>query len=267
MSKTTGLISVALVIVALGCREATRPERDDRVLLSARSMADVEKIFTAGMSTNEIVSRVGLPDVHDLTAGYETWGYKVTPFTWDAADDYDVIGVVLTITNGALVGWGGFYAPKEAFAANSETSRDLHTRTNIQIELNFYIVHDVPIPSAKVLNTPQFPNLGYIAAMPDFAIGHVGEISLRETESSGGGSPQKLWEIYFALNGDAVEGFSRLTESSHGKRVAILVGEEIISAPVIRHPIMNGIFTITCDDFSKFEAIAQHLGFFDNAGK
>jgi hypothetical protein len=264
MSKQFHFFVAVLAVSSLGCREATRSEQVEPSPLVANSMEDISRLFAVGMSTNDIIGRFGSPDFHVMVPGGENWTYSVTPFVREGADDYKVIGIVLFVTNGTLAGWDGFYASQEKLA-NPATEKILNSGSNIPMELNFHIVHDSAIPSGRLLNTPRYPNLGYISAKSDFSVRQIRELTLSEKMDLENNSERKSWELYFVLNVTDADGFERLTESSLGKKVAIMIGDEMIAAPTIQYPIMNGTFTVQFDDRIEFEMVSKKLGLIESA--
>ncbi|QFG26010.1 hypothetical protein [Actinomadura sp. WMMB 499] len=89
-----------------------------------------------------------------------------------------------------------------------------------------------------------------------FRVARVEQIEAVIAESSGS------WAIEIKLTGNDADAFARLTEKvaaapagTPGQRIAIVVGEEIVSAPAVMQPITGGEVMIS-GDFTKADVDA-----------
>lgn len=253
-------VAFSFAVVVLGCREATPPlVTANSAKLAATSMKDIEVLLPLGLKTNEIVARIGNPVSSEDEAGHKVWKYEVTPFNWNAREDYQVVGIVLFITNGSLAELGGSYAPKERPRTVIKSDEVISPGSSNLLSLNFYIVHDSPVEAGRFVDTPQFPKLGFISAQPDFALARLAEVRLKEREVSQGGTNQNIWGLSFDLDRQDVERFGSFTMENRGKKVAIMVGAEMVTAPLIRYPILTGTFEIEFQEQSGMEQIRGKL--------
>jgi len=94
--------------------------------------------------------------------------------------------------------------------------------------LAFHVVSDQPIDGGRFIDTQDLPKLGHIAAEPDLSV-----TMLEEVYPNSGG-------LAVALGPEDTRAFASLTEKSIGKRILVVVGEQLISAPRIMAPIEGG---------------------------
>lgn len=255
------LHAIILTVAVVGCREAPPPTGNvNSSVLVAQSKGDIERSLSAGMTTNEIVSRIGIPRLQESgVGGGQVWKYDVTPFASDEDRDYQVVRVVLFITNENLAGWGWTYTPTESPQPIVQSEEKFSLVPSNSSSLSFYAVYDSPVVSGKFVDTPRFPKLGYIPSAPDLTLGHLVEFTLEERKTVQGGSEHSVWAFQFIMGDGDAKHFKVLTAANVSKQVAIVLGDEIIAAPTISFPIHNGVFEIELQDRLEVEHIRSKL--------
>src|SRR6266478_259005 len=132
-------------------------------------------------------------------------------------------------------------------------------------KLEFRLVHpnnESLLEAIRSGNTPPDPN--YIRAKEKITRGDKtieGEILVRKKPDLTGDKVnraaavfgQKGWEVVIGFNNVGAKQFGELTQQYVGKRFAIMLDGEVISAPVINEPIMGGSAQIS-GSFQEKEA-------------
>jgi preprotein translocase subunit SecD len=71
---------------------------------------------------------------------------------------------------------------------------------------------------------------------------------------------QPGWEVRFELTAEATQRFADATKEAVGKQIAIIVDGQVVSAPTVQDPILNGHGVITCAcDEERARALAAQL--------
>ena len=254
--------TVLLAALVFGCgekRDAAKASRID--LREIQSTAELRRIFVAGMTTNEILARVGEPLQADEFAGDITWTYSLSGFP---ADDEMrgtyVAAARLTITNGHLARWGCVYfGPPTGGNAKTLPLGQANEVGGQRPALKMFVVSDQPIADGRQIDTAQFPKLGFISATPDLAIKKLKGLEFEEIVAQVDNKTSTNWQFVIRLSTDDAAGLASLTTSNVDKTVLITVGDVPVSAPVIREPVETGSFILNCDEWSKMETVKSHL--------
>jgi preprotein translocase subunit SecD len=71
---------------------------------------------------------------------------------------------------------------------------------------------------------------------------------------------QPGWEVRFELTAEATQRFADATKEAVGKQIAIIVDGQVVSAPTVQDPILNGTGVITGSfDEERAKALAAQL--------
>jgi preprotein translocase subunit SecD len=54
------------------------------------------------------------------------------------------------------------------------------------------------------------------------------------------GGFQSYWEVHFRLTGEGARGFADTTREAIGRQIAIIIDGQVVSAPIVQGPILNG---------------------------
>ena len=154
-----------------------------------RSMDDLRQVMVMGMSTNDIVSILGNPDLTDNVGkgiGIHEWRYFISSFPADdeMKGSY-VVGLVLGLTNGNLAKWTCAYAtPSELTEVQTPSPVNgrgpTETRLEARSKLKFFLVSHEPIPGGRSIDTEQLPKLGFIPPAPSLIVSTVKKVSWQE---------------------------------------------------------------------------------------
>jgi hypothetical protein len=253
------VMAVAFWVCGCGgnCRadsERAGPKGSGAPRPTIRSTAYLRRLLRLGMATNDIVTVLGRPDwTEQIAPGKERWDYLLPPFQ---ADDEMrgtwVFGVGLLLTNGCLVDWGYSYVTSLGGAQGTELTKTNKGSSALQL----FVVEDGPSPGARLIDTARFPKLGYVAAKPAMVISTVKSVTAEEPSHTAlPGAQGRVWTFSIYLTEADGARLKALTEENLGKKVAMVLDEEVVCAPKVLAPITTGSFLIRTDD----PALAQRL--------
>ena len=131
--------------------------------------------------------------------------------------------------------------------------------------LVFYVLKAEKIEGGRFINTTNFPNIGHIAAIPDFAVTKLKAVYRAAEEDEAimigvDGKPKVIPNqtppsLSVQLAPKDSQLFAIFTGKVIGKRLLIMVGDTPLSAPKVTVPIDGGIFAVSfADDASLRKA-------------
>jgi hypothetical protein len=217
-----------------------------------KSTADLGRLLAAGMTTNEIVARLGQPtDTLPSLGGADRWVYDLTPFPAGNEWGSYVYAVDVFITNGYLASWGCSYytpgprkvGPEMTILGEGATT----SSTQAPTFLKFFIVSSNQIAGGRFIDTDQFPKLGFIPPAPELVISTLKEVWLQEQRPNAGArNPnQNFWEFNFSLTEPDAARFASFTASNIDNKFLMMVGDDPVFSATIVEPISGGNFRLT----------------------
>ncbi len=235
------------------------PEQKQRTWI--QSMADLQRVLTPQMSTNEIIAHLGKPDREEIATEGVVWRYGVSPFpAGGEMDGAYVIGVVIGVTNGRLAEWGCAYrgAPVSSSHVLREETLSLSGKGNDPTSLKFYIVSSEPVDGGRFIDTKQLPKVGYVAATPSLLVSKLRKVTLAE-RSAVGAVNSNVWSFIIFLLPEDAAGLGSLTATNVGEQMLISIGDEPVVAARIASPLDTGNFEIECGNRLLMETIKNRL--------
>jgi preprotein translocase subunit SecD len=125
--------------------------------------------------------------------------------------------------------------------------------TNAQ--LTFHIISEAKIDGGRFIDTPALPKVGYIGSSPDLTVTRLREVFAQKEagyaitgETNGThrvvpSHPPRSLAVQ--LQPEDAKRFEELTERALNKRLLVMFGGEVLSAPWVRAPIGGGSFTVS----------------------
>lgn len=228
-----------------------------------RSTTTLRQLLIPGMSTNEVVAKLGKPYwILNSGGDEESWQYGLPAFPADDQMQGSYVdGVLIRITNGHLAYWGCSYfaAPigpsvrKEEIVFSGKGDRD-------SAILKFFVVSSNSIPNGRFIDTERFPKLGFISPTPSLTITNLKEVTLGERPITGQENQNHtVWAFRISLNQEDATRLKYMTTTNVLKQVLIMVGDKPVIAPTIDVPLETGTFAIECSDRSLMEAVKEQL--------
>ena len=97
------------------------------------------------------------------------------------------------------------------------------------VPLSFYVVSEGKVEGGRFIDAPNFPKLGYIAAVPDLVITRLETVTLFTSEPH-----SREWPALSIVlrSGDAPQ-FTALTERAVGKKLLLMLGDSPLTAPMV----------------------------------
>jgi|GEM_PF-2185908 len=89
---------------------------------------------------------------------------------------------------------------------------------------------------------PQWDGSGAMALEPDILFSGKDFASI---EASHGGDDKRAPSLALHFTKEAADRFTQLTSRMSGRKLAVVVGSKVVTAPKILHPITTGLFEIT----------------------
>ena len=218
------------------------------MLSSLKSTAQVRQLLPVGMTTNELVAKIG-PPLSELVLGQPDelwWTYQLRPFP---ADD-DMRGTYVTTlsvwvakSRVARVSFGYQGGPTKVTKREQVPGR---ASTNDPVALDFFVVRTNAYSGGRFIDTPHLPKLGHVAAQPDLSVSKLEEVEFQEqvqTDSEG----KKITNWVFAITLTREDGrrFAELTSTNSLKKILIAVAKEPIVAPMVAEPIEGGFIHLS----------------------
>lgn len=267
---------IAIIVLALapGCRPKSEgngtASSDDTGavrLSSIHSRRDIERVFRLGMTTNEILARLGpCLDITGFPDGTLLWTYWLHPFPEEGTNNgLYLLAARLSITNGR-VGHVGYLRAAESVAQTQEAlSNGMHIKglPDGSVEpylLTLSIVSSNRIDGACFVDSQRFPKLGYVPTAPGVTITNLRSVVIERhspTQPSQRSFPGRSFVIYFAEHDSLV--IHSFTRTNVSRRILISVCGEPIAAPVLVSPIDTGSLVFDCTDPAVAERLQQQL--------
>ena len=221
-----------------------------------------------GLSKTELTARFGAQFSRPKDDGTERLTYWA-PGSQGSQDgpagNWRFCGFSVTLTNGKVAGVVPIHqgAQSRFIAAPASQSQNQvpaqapakAAGTNV---IQLFAVSDQPVPGGRFLDSPTFPKLGYIAATPDLALSELASVT-SGTEVSGTSTGDSRAAVLVTLNESGAKGLADLTMRIVGGRLAIFVGPDLITAPVVRSPVLGGSFQMTFKDQVEAESGVERM--------
>jgi preprotein translocase subunit SecD len=131
--------------------------------------------------------------------------------------------------------------------------------------LSFYIVSSGKLAGGRHIDTPEFPNLGYIGATPDLVITQLKAVTpqlppeqTRSVDAPDQPAP-KSGAFQIMMHNPDAQKFAALTEQAIGRQVLIILGRKPLSAPKITEPITTASLLVTLPETIDAKVVARRL--------
>jgi len=244
--------------------EAKAAELDEQIREFARlspaaskikSTTDIDRLLKRGMGTNQIVAELGWPDFQGSFEEEKNWWYGLSPFPGEG--DMKALymsDLILSITNGHLMQWNCSYRGRNSYSLAGAQNHVLSGRKDRKpggsMNLKLFLVSDHPMAAGQFVDSDLFPKLGWISKKPDLEIPTLKSVVWRIN--------LKAWQVDVSLDEDDAAKFGHLTEANVAKKLLIVVGDKLVSAPVIRSRLSDG-FAIEGTGQSELEVLKNNL--------
>jgi len=235
--------------------------------LTVQNVKELNRLFAAGMTTNEILAHCGRP--HGFTVlgdGRIEWSYATTPFpAEEEMSGTYVIEVRLELTNGCVARLNYAYlgAPTGAqqtpllVRPKNEPGR---ATDRYGPSLKLFAVSEKPIYDGTFIDTDQFPRLGYIASVPILTISKVKEATSETLVVPDERYENSIvWAITIVLADDDARVLSYATSTNIPSKLFITLNNEPVAAPVLLGPIRAGNIVFRCRDRRVAELLQDAL--------
>jgi len=229
-------------------------------LAQVKSTADLRRLLVPGMSTNEIATTIGDPSRTQIESENDTvvWRCALPPFhADDQMQGTYVIGVSITFTNGRLAWWGCAYTGGRITTCVGDETLASRGERSSSPGLRFYIVSSAPKAGFELVDTGQFPKLGYVPPNPTLVINQVREVTLVERKASD--ETNSVWSFRISVLPEDTARLKLVTATNIGDRMLIKVGDEPVIAPRILAPLETGGFELECGERALMEGVKQAL--------
>ena len=125
-----------------------------------------------------------------------------------------------------------------------------------QASLAFYIVNPQRIDGGRFIDTPDFPKLGYISAVPQLEIKKLETVipDERRTATTAKGST-----FHIRMTPDDAKQFAVVTEQAVGKQMLIMLGDMPMMAVRVRNPIEGPFLQLHFDEKHDSASIGTAL--------
>ena len=120
--------------------------------------------------------------------------------------------------------------------------------------LTFFIVSEQKFDGGRLIDTTNFPQLGYIAAKPDLMVTNLADVfpaKVADFAIVGDGKGKQTIvptqpppSLTVKLSAEDAKRFKALTEGALGKRILLMLGEKPLTAPKVLFPIETPEFAI-----------------------
>jgi len=140
-------------------------------------------------------------------------------------------------------------------AGNLQAAPDASTNA----PLGFYVVSQIKMEGGKLIDTPQFPHLGYVAATPDLALTRLKAVALDPSQDRTVPAAAEHPVIIVTIYPEDADKLTMLTKNSIGQRILLMLGDTPLLAPHIRSPLTTMRFKLTCGKASDEPVIEAGL--------
>jgi hypothetical protein len=233
------VISLLPSLVSCGPRSDNRAtDHTDAMAIQKAAEDYLRPLLHAGESEANLVSRFGPPA---FRSGTPTNGVCLTFYLPDGSNAEKIAaicGFEAFFVSNRLSSWLPIYvsSPTESTQYTSKTpdrTRQLPSGPD-QALLSFHLVSPEQRSGTTFVDSHKFPSLGYMSTSPDVVIR-----SGYYTVHTSANEPNKC-EVEFLLSDEDSQKLGVLTGGNVGKRVAMLVGSNIVAAPYVASPILSG---------------------------
>ena len=114
--------------------------------------------------------------------------------------------------------------------------------------LDFHIVHNEPLKAGRLVDTKEFPKLGYIATNPNLSIKHLKAAS-----------KAKATTALLTLHERDAKALAALTARCVGRRLLLTLNGRPLMAPTVREPIRAGQLAISIRDEKQMKQLLPVL--------
>ncbi len=105
--------------------------------------------------------------------------------------------------------------------------------------LRFFVVSQEKVEGGRFIDTPELPNVGYIAAKLDLVV-----TTLQDVSVSSKNPPDSPPALSVTLQPEDARRFANLTKKSIGKRLLLMLGDKPLTAPRVMSTLEGGRFLI-----------------------
>jgi hypothetical protein len=265
-------VVVAVIVLALapGCRPKTESSETASdhtahavALNSIHSKRDLDLVLKLGMTTNEVLVRLGdSTDITTLPDGRLQWTYWLHPFPGEGEmKGLYVLAARLSITNGQVAHVGYLYADAPTVRTQVVISSGAHSNglpgsSSKPCPLTLSVVSTNRIVGGRFIDTQKLPKLGYVPTTPEVSIGKVRTVVIERHPPTGPNQQDFAgWSFTVYLTEEDSLVVQAFTRTNVSRRVLISVNNEPIDAPVVLTPIDTGSLVFSCTD----RLVAQQL--------
>ena len=137
------------------------------------------------------------------------------------------------------------------------------------VPLFFHVVSEDEIDGGQFIDTPDFPQLGYIANAPDLVVTRleavVPDVSRQQdimVDKAGKETVMPMQTrpaITIRMRAEDAKKFSTLTEQAIGKRVLLMLGDTPLIAPMVQGPISTPSLILTLGEETDKKKVEDEL--------
>ena len=232
---------------------------------SMGNKADVSRLLTPGMSTNQILALLGEPDRVIVTGSHVRWRYNIDKSSANQhTSRLHAVAADLFLDNGRLnaLGFANAYDERTSFGPTLELLPDADVPGGITNRifppLEFFIVSQHPITEGRFIDTKTFPKLGFISPVSILTIDGVSAVTLRERLANrASDSAKPTWTFNVYLRQQDATRCASVTETNVGRTILITQGTEPIIAATLTTPLTTGAIEITCGEESLRDRLIE----------
>jgi hypothetical protein len=235
--KIRVICSIALLFSCASCVQEPADAANEQRGLSRD--VDLDTVLSVGSTSDEVRARIGPPhSVVSLPDGGARWTY-----TFKEGTSTEPIAVLVTLRSNQVARWSRIYHLGQAsqpapIAPNGEDNSSGSV-------INVWTLIPTNVPGSKLVDTKEFPKLGFIGALPDLVFRRL---QRSESHTISGRSGHN---VTLELLPDDARKLHAFTKTNISKQIVLMLDDEPIAAPTIVAPIANGIFQIVIEDEAK----------------
>jgi hypothetical protein len=124
------------------------------------------------------------------------------------------------------------------------------------VPLSFYIVSAENIAGGRFIDTPDFPKLGYIPAVPELVLTKLEAVIV---DRNGKETVEPMKNLHIRMLADDATKFTALTEQAVGKHMLLMLGDTPLIAARIMTPIATQSLQLTFREKSDMKKIVDAL--------
>lgn len=264
----TMLYAILLLSAVLSWRsygQSTSPASietlEHQPLKSFPTESAVSNVVKVGVSRQVVTNAFGEPSSHVTTPdGTVVEFYDVDLGNRAVEWENKYSGFEIFYKYGRVSAWAPTYSSRYISGVNDQPVTDTNllnppgskpNSTNSAAEIEFSVVNDTPLSGTVYMDTPRFPNLGYVPVKPDLKVRRLQSVELM-IDKKANGNEEKAYEVAITLLSKDAETFSKITAQNIARRMLLSVDRNPVRAPRIISPIKNAAMVIT--DLSQKEA-------------